>query len=462
MRYDVNVFHPTAPHSKQKEVLKSIDEGDRFIQLRAGRKWRKTSLLISLCFEKAILTGLTSVYIAPSRVQAKNIAWDDHVQRILNGFTQAGMVCKKNETELSVMLPNGGKVVLMGVENKEALRGISTWAFCTMDEYDDWAEDIYPTIIRPNLIVHKATVIAAGTPKGFSNLYRLEQGGIFKSFHYTSYDNPDIDRAELEDLVKEYKEMGMSYYRQEILAEYEKPVGTVYEEWDMEKQYIPVFYNPNLPVHISWDFGINDPTAVLVLQPYGRELRLIDYIEENNTDLKYFTDWIDKLPYKKPELETGDIAGRARSLATGKSVIDVAQGLGHTIMSASIPDIPTQIRHAHKSIPMLYVNKANPNTRRFMECLLNYKYPSKAETLVNQSNEVPIHDQWSHGMRAFEYYCWNVMSGVYGAVQTDQVPIHKKNATIIGKDGKQIPFDLDPWTKPVMRGGDNTRVIGPE
>jgi hypothetical protein len=135
--------------------------------------------------------------------------------------------------------------------------------------------------------------------------------------------------------------------------------------------------------------------------------------------------------------------------------------LGHTIMSASIPDIPTQIRHAHKSIPTLYVNKANPNTQRFMECLLNYKYPSKSETLINQSNEVPIHDQWSHGMRAFEYYCWNVMSGIYGAVQTDQSPIITKNLTVV-KDGKQIPFDLDPFTKPVMLGGDNTRVIGPE
>src|ERR1035437_9369118 len=414
-----NSFHPSTPHDKQQEVLNAVDAGERFIQLRAGRKWRKTSLLISILFEQAIKTGLVCPYIAPSRVQAKAIAWDDHVQRILNNLRIAKIPFKINETELSITFQNGGQVVLAGIENKEALRGISRWGQVCGDEYDDWAEDIFPTIIRPNLITHKAPVIFAGTPKGFSNLYRLEQGGIFKSFHYTSYDNPDLDREELDNLVKEYKEMGMSYYRQEILAEYEKPVGTVYEEWDMEKQYIPVFYNPNLPVHISWDFGINDPTAVLVLQPYGKELRLINYIEENNTNLKYFTDWIDHLPYKKPELETGDIAGRARSLVTGKSVIDEAMALGHTIMSASIPDIPTQIRHAHKSIPTLFVNKANPNTQRFMECLLNYKYPSKSETLINQSNEVPIHDQWSHGMRAFEYYCWNVMSGIYGAVHTD-------------------------------------------
>src|SRR5258708_1752590 len=318
MRYDVNLFHPTVPHAKQLEVLKVLDSGERFIQLRAGRKWRKTSLLISILFENAILTGGTCPYVAPNRIQAKHIAWDDHVQRMLDGFTARGVSFKKNETELSVTMQNGGKVILMGVENKESLRGISNWTMFAGDEYDDWAEDIFPTIIRPNLIVHKAQAILAGTPKGFRNLYRLEKGGIFKSFHYTSYDNPDLDREELESLVKEYKEMGMSYYRQEIMAEYEKPVGTVYEEWDMEKRYIPFYYNPSLPIHISWDFGINDPTAVLVFQTYGKELRLLDYMAANNTNLKFFTDWVDKLPYRgamdkktKVELETGDIAGRA-------------------------------------------------------------------------------------------------------------------------------------------------------
>jgi hypothetical protein len=80
-----------------------------------------------------------------------------------------------------------------------------------------------------------------------------------------------------------------------------------------------------------------------------------------------------------------------------------------------IPDIPSQIRHAHRSIPYLFVNKANPSTERFVECILNYKYPKKAENLINQSNELPIHDEFSHAMRAFEYYCWNLIpKGVGG------------------------------------------------
>jgi len=457
MNLEINTFYPTMPHPGQEEILDAIDNGVRFIQLRAGRKWRKTSLLISILFEQAILTGLTCPYVCPTRTQAKVIAWNDHVQRILNGFKFEGMPYKKNETELTVTLPNGGKVMLMGVENKEALRGISNWGFFAGDEYDDWAEDIFPTIIRPNLMVHKAQAILAGTPKGFRNLYRLEQGGMFKPFHHTSYENPELDKEELENLVSEYKEMGMGYYRQEILAEYMKPVGTVYAEWDMEKQYIPFAYNPTLPVHYTWDFGVNDATAIIVLQKYGQELRVIDYIEKTDSNLEYFTDWLDKLPYRPAELETGDIAGRARSLITGKSVIDEAQKLGHTIITMPIPDIPTQIRHTHKVIPKLFVNKANPNTQRFVECLLNYKYPEKAETLINQSNEIPIHDEFSHGMRALEYYCWNVFEHGSGAVETGNILPQQKKTSIIIR-GKEHGINPDAFALANEEG--NTRVIG--
>lgn len=452
----VNTFAPTHPHPKQQEVLDALDSGVRFVMLRAGRKWRKTSLMISWLFEKAMTTGLTCPFIAPNKTQAKKIVWNDHIVRLTKELKEKGVPFKKNETELTIELPKG-KVELYGVENKESMRGVSNWGAVVCDEYDDWEEDIWKEIIRPNLITHKAPAIIGGTPKGFRNLWKLEKNGIFKPFHFTSYDNPDLDRGELEDLVEEYKLEGMGTYRQEIMAEYQKPEGTVYEEWDMDTQYRPVFYDPNLPVHISWDFGINDPTVVMVIQPYGKEIRLIDYIEENNSNLKFFTDWIDDLPYKKPELETGDIAGRARSLVSGKSVIDEALALGHTIMSAAIPDVPTQIRQAHKSIRHLYVNSANPNTERFTECILNYKYPKKSETLINQSNEIPLHDEYSHGMRAYEYYCWNVMSGIVGAVLTDQLPTTKKNSIIV-VNGKQQPFELDEWTKPVTSG--QTRVIG--
>ncbi len=430
MQKRVNFFSPSSPHINQQKVLDVLDNGERFVLLRAGRKWRKTSLIISWLFEKALETGLTCPYIAPNRVQAKNIAWDDHAQRILNELLAEDIPYIKNEQELSVELPNRGKVQLLGVDNKEALRGISNWGAVGLDEYDDWAEDIWPTIIRPNLITHKAPAMVAGTPKGFRNMYRLENGGIFKSFHFTSMDNPDLDPKELEDLKAEYMKMGMGAYRQEILAEYEKPHGTVYEEWNMDKQYLDFSYSDIWPIHLAWDWGVNDPTVILFIQPNGEELRLIDYYEASNADLKHFVDYIKELGYKHPEFEAGDIAGRARSLLTGKSAITELRNLGHDVRSNPIPDIETQIRHAHKYIPKLYVNKSNPRTKRFIECILNYRYPKKPENIIEQSNEKPLHDEFSHALRAFEYYCWNLSVGGVGGVKFNQPNIISKRSPI--------------------------------
>ena len=184
----------------------------------------------------------------------------------------------------------------------------------------------------------------------------------------------------------------------------------------MDKQYLPLNYSPTLPLHLSWDFGVNDPTAILFLQSVGSELRLIDYYEAGNADIKHFVNWIKERGYKQPDFEAGDIAGRATTLITGKSVITELRNLGHSVRSMPIPDIETQIRHAHRFIPQLYVSSSNPRCARFVECILNYRYPTKSETLVNQQNENPVHDEFSHALRAFEYYCWNLTQGKSGGI----------------------------------------------
>jgi len=392
----VNIFAPSRPHEGQKRVLQALDEGQRFVLVRAGRKWRKTSLGISWLFEGAMSNTLTYPYIAPNRVQAKNIAWDDHVARLLTEFRKKGVPYKTNETELSVSIGGAGKVQLFGVENQEALRGISNWGRAVVDEYDDWEEDIWPTIIRPNLMVHQAPAIIMGTPKGFRGMYKLEQNPDFKAFHFTSYDNPDLPRAELESMVEEYKKLGEDYFRQEIMAEYVKPVGVVYREWDMDRQYIPLDYDPNLPLHVSFDWGVNDPTAIIWIQPYGAETRVIDYYEASDASIEHFIQVINAKPYKKPDLFTGDPAGKARTLTTGTSVIEMLADKGIFVRTKDGVRIPDQIRIAHEKMPGLYV--AKDRAEGFRDCLLNYRYPEKSTGLVNQENEIPIHDRFClHG-----------------------------------------------------------------
>jgi len=400
---EFNSFAPTGAHAGQLQVM---EDPARFKVLRAGRKWRKTSLDISWLVERALETGLVCPFIAPELKQAKNIVWRDHLMRMTDEMRRTKMWYKINQTELYIEFENGGRVQLAGSDNYEALRGVSNWGAVVMDEYDDWKEDIWAYVIRPNLIVHKAPAIASGTPKGKRGIYRLTQNPRWKSFHFTSLDNPDLDKEELDDLIAEYRELGEAAYRQEILAEFIKPEGVVYEEFDGARQVLDVPYDPVLPVHVTWDFGVNDPTALVVIQPNGSELRVIGYYEAANANLSHFVQWLRAQPWREAALHTGDIAGKARNLVTGTSPIEELAKNGIFIRYSSIPDIPSQIRATHKYIPRLLIDRENAGG--FVDVLENYRYPKKTDTAVNQSNEIPIHDKFSHGARAFEYYVWNV------------------------------------------------------
>jgi hypothetical protein len=77
--------------------------------------------------------------------------------------------------------------------------------------------------------------------------------------------------------------------------------------------------------------------------------------------------------------------------------------------------IADQIRVAHSFIPRLFVSH---KAERFRDCLLNYRYPEVSEKLRNQENEKPIHNEYSHAMRMFEYYCVN-----YEDLRTDEIEL---------------------------------------
>lgn len=433
----INVFHPGAPHEKQALVL---DDPARFKLMRCGRKFGKTQLLTSWLMQRAITnycehhghdcpSKLTYLYVAPSFKQGKAIVWGDHVERLLRHFDLQGLPYKKNETDLSVTFPSGGTFRVFGVENDEALRGPSAWGAIACDEYDDWGRNIWPLVIRPNLVPHKAPAFIAGTPKGKAGIYRMEMAEnevgekIWSSYHFTSFENTSLPEDELNAVVSEYRSYGEDYYQQEIMAEYVKPIGVVYKEF-IEKVQVSdrVKYNPSLPLHCTWDFGVNDPTVIIWLQPTpDGYINVIDYHEESDANIENFVQVVKSKGYGPVSVHTGDIAGRQRDLTSGTSVIDELKKHGIYVFTKSIPTVQDQIRKCHSIVPRLRVaeppasartampSERYTDTQRFIDVLTNYRYPErKAETAINQGIEKPIHNEYSHGARALEYYAWNI------------------------------------------------------
>lgn len=391
-----------------------------------GRQVGKTISAVNELIKRAVIvTESRNWYVTNDYKQAKRNVWD-----LLLKYLPKELVKDVNKSDLSVTLINNSRIELIGVENAEKLRGAAVH-FMILDEYADFKDGVFEKVLEPMLTTTNGQMWFLGTPKGLGNdfYFKYVEDNKFQKFKFPScrilgdkvvevlsvYTSIEKMQEIYDRALKEGK---LDYFNQEHLAEFTRPSGTVYKEWSIDN-YKQFDYDENLPLHLAFDFGVNDPTAIIWIQPKGSETRVIDYYETTNADINHFVQVLKSKPYKTPEFCAGDIAGRATDLTSGKSPISMLKEAGYYIKSSHIPNIPAQVRQAHTKIPHLYINH---KSSRFKDIILNYRYPEVKTDIRNQSNEIPIHNEYSHGARAFEYWCWN-----YAPPDQEMVGVKKVN-----------------------------------
>jgi len=84
-------------------------------------------------------------------------------------------------------------------------------------------------------------------------------GGSWKTFHFTSYDNPMIKR---ENLDAERARLTEEFFSQEYLADFAKFTGLIYTGFDEKKHVRDFEVDESWSFYRAIDFGANDPNAV--------------------------------------------------------------------------------------------------------------------------------------------------------------------------------------------------------
>lgn len=142
------------------------------------------------------------------------------------------VVREKSEQERRIETVTGGVLDMWSLDNPDAIRG-RAYRRVIVDEAASVKgfEEIWNQIVRPTLIDYKGDAWFLSTPKGMNGFYKLHLLGRdranedWKSFHYTSYDNPFLDPLELDAMRVTMTERD---YRQEILAEFLEGEGVVF------------------------------------------------------------------------------------------------------------------------------------------------------------------------------------------------------------------------------------------
>jgi phage terminase large subunit len=116
------------------------------------------------------------------------------------------------------------------------------------------------------------------TPNGFNHFKTLAetQDNNWKYFHFTSYDNPFLDREEIETMKREMDE---DSFQQEIMGEFRKMSGLIYKGFNRD---IHMIDTPDLRMNYTFtralDFGFAHKTALIyfAINSVGSEIYAFD------------------------------------------------------------------------------------------------------------------------------------------------------------------------------------------
>lgn len=220
------------PHTGQQAVRR---EARRINILSAGRRWRKTTLLVSVAIEAAI-AGKRILWGAPTFDQVR-VAWGEcrHSSGEVADFKQSTMV---------MTLPTKGAVIFRSLDDPDNARG-HTVDGIVIDEAGDVKELAWYEVLRPMLIDTGGWAWLIGTPKGRNWFWReyvaakdrpdavswqiptlgcrIDEGRLLREPH--PMENPNIPFSELEQM---YQTTPETTFRQEILAEFVEGEGVVF------------------------------------------------------------------------------------------------------------------------------------------------------------------------------------------------------------------------------------------
>lgn len=256
------------PHGGQEDIADAtIDH--RFVVVRAGRRFGKSALALNIVLREAVNTPGRYWIIAPEYTQAKSIYWRDLVSQ----FVPKDLMVKRNDNELILEIKtlHEGKTSIIefkGSDREDKLRGAGLMGV-VLDEFAFQKEHVWNKIIGPMLVQTNGWALFITTPNGVANHFKkfwddavaLEAEGDpdWKTFHFSSYDNPLIPK---ENLDKERIRLTPEFFEQEYMAEFAKFVGLIYTDFDEKLHVHPFEVDENWTFYRSVDFGATDPDAV--------------------------------------------------------------------------------------------------------------------------------------------------------------------------------------------------------
>ena len=339
-------------------------------------------------------------YIAPTRDQAKDIAWN-----YLKSFVHAIPEAKPNEQDLSVTFKRtahkeGAMIRLYSGESYERMRGLY-FDGVVIDEPADIDPDAWPKVVLPCLTDYDGWATFIGTPKGKNAFHKQWMEATKDKAWFTMMlkaSQSGILTPEQLAIIKRAPGMTDEAFQQEYecdfsVANLRAIYGRFLADAYAQNRIGPFPIDGRCPVHTSWDLGGPHNTVVWYWQrtPFGGT-RFIDVDYGLNLTLVERVAWMNSKGYTfGRHFFPHDAKQTAR---TGRTFEQDARdaGLTNTVVVPPIADVWQGINHVAELFPTFEFR--TPACEKGLEGLDQYQTAPDASTGVVRN--MPLHTWASH------------------------------------------------------------------
>lgn len=230
-------------------------------------------------------------------------------------------------------------------------------------------------------------------------------------------------------LFKEYEGM---FLRQEVYGEFLGVTeGGVFYSFRPDRCIVELPYDPALPLHSMWDFGMGDLSVCIFGQIDWREKEIrnqkgellsIEYVPlarlvgsmeaANRTSAAWAHEFnnycLREFGGRKPDANYGDPAGRQRNQVTGTSVIDDLGQHGIYVVPATKKPLDYAVRILNNMMEADRVLIDRTKCARLAAALSSHHW--KLDPAGNKTGPTPVHDWTSHYADAVRYWATMVFS----------------------------------------------------
>lgn len=412
---DIEIPNNWTPRSYQSKVWNYLVGGGKRAAVLAHRRWGKDEIALHWTAVSAMEHPATYWHMLPQAAQARKAIWEavnphTGMRRIDEAFPMEIRQTTR-EQEMMIKFINGSTWQVVGSDNYNSLIGSPPYGIV----YSEWsvADPSSWAYLRPILAENDGWALFIYTARGKNHGYSLfNSANKSPEWHCersTVDDTNVFDDDTLDREMKEYQaqygdDAGKAYFLQEYYCSFDAAIPGAYymaplAEAESQGRITSVPYDKQYPVYAWFDLGRNDYTSIWFAQYVGREVRLIDFYQNNGYGTDHYVKVLREKGYMYESLNLPHDANN--DLFTGNALTQFQElwPSANFIVHKRTKSVQSDINVTRAFMSRCVWDK--DKCQQGLECLGSYTKEWNDKNKIFKDN--PKHDWASHAADAFRY-----------------------------------------------------------